>query len=429
MATPNTTKKDSSIKESIVRNTLIFNIIVFIVGFLLYFLYFSPKIDEVTAQKDFLLSEEQKYNTLKWSGFTLPDLKNIPGSNGADSIFSELDDSFYETNLKNTTFATYQEFLDDKQKYLQNINTNDSISKRDAALASVLPEYIQGWSMTGSVMSDFDFVNYMERLIHSFHLVTTSSMGVGNLVPVETSTDAKKNKLSAQVYSIPLELSLQWRKADIVSFLYFLQKVWDVQKVNGEEIVFFRDKILRLVLAGDKWGPTYNIYQNKLANIDSITFSKYIDTTSTPRPEMKKTTLGFLSYITEGREKDETYSVTMTLSFFVRGLPIYKVKDEVDSVIARYKDLQSKMNVIMSKLKTTNVSALSEDQIDKVRNLNTLDSFIKEMNKSIVQLEQSKGKDVDYQELYKVSSKVNLDLDNVEKAYNKINIDSLNLNQ
>ncbi|MDD5769325.1 MAG: hypothetical protein PHE25_00005, partial [Candidatus Gracilibacteria bacterium] len=306
----------------------------------------------------------------------------------------------------NETKKSYLNFLSEKEKVINILKNSYKIKLRGEKISKVLPSYQQGILVDGS-MTDLEFVNYIENLLKSFKLNSHSSVGISELVLVEDKNKNNRDTISSQIFYIPLKLELEGTKSNIVDFLYFLQKVGRIESVQDDNITFYSDNVLNNNLLGNQT----NIYENKIVDIESIEFYDYIDTSSNPATQ--KDALSLMSYIKNGVEKDETYKINISLRFYVKGLPTYKIESYIAETISLY---NKKLKLITSNLKnleSKKSSNTSNEVLTIISSLNSINTYLNDLEPTIKILQNGlKGKN-NYDDLYSKALKVKYDIDNI----------------
>jgi len=307
--------------------------------------------------------------------------------------------------------------LKDKENKINELKKSEKIKSRDEKVSRILPSY-QEWISIDWSMTDLEFVNYIEVLLRSFRLKTESEIWIGELVLVEDKEPSKaKNTdtISSQIFYIPLKLDIEWAKSDIVEFLYFLQNVWRVESVKDNDIVLYRDSVLNKRL-WDSW----NIYENKLVDIESVELKDYIDTSSYIRSSLQeKTPIWFLDFIRNWTEKSQEYKVSISLRFYVKWLPTYKLEDFIYKTIDLYKEkvklVSDNLKMIQSKKQTNTTTEV----LNIISNLKAIETYLLDMEQNIKKLESWIKNKTNLEKLYADATKVRYDIDNVSFVLNE----------
>lgn len=397
------------LKEKLIIHGWVFLILLGVIIF-----YFLPKFSSISFIRDELSAKITEYDTFMKVGPTYDDFNTRIQQEKDESLKKIVSDNkeFYTTHFINKTEPTYAEFLSEKSSYVDDMKKKNLVDIRTKMISQVLPSYTEWLSVDGN-MTDLEFVNYIESLLRTFQLKTTSKVWIDSLVLVEDESKDTKN-IQTQIFYIPLKLDLIWRKADIMEFLYFVQNVGIVNlDEKNNELSFYKDNILySKVIAWQQRTSQYNIYQNKLMDIESLEMGEYPETSTQTRSTSQLTPQWYLDFIRKWTEKTDEYSITVWLRFYVKWLPTYKIELYVEQVVDKYKFLEKKLESSLTQLNNTNANVnLTEKAM-----LNSLTIYMDELEARSKKLEQlKKQKDKNYSLLYKEAFDLNYDLLNIEE--------------
>jgi hypothetical protein len=226
------------------------------------------------------------------------------------------------------------------------------------------------------------------------------------------------SSLETNIYYIPITFELAWKRSDVLDFLYFVWHVWKVY-VKWEELFLdteissdfrdtFRNKILKWEASNSK------IFNNQIIDIETIHFAEYIDPNTSLSDKYKENSLA--RYIkTTTFSEDWDYKAMVTLRFYVKWLPVYKIEQYISGFIRDFNQIQVKINALLSNTNITNTdkqklmdmnnsmwqfeksilpliqkSLSSKDTINEWYNLtNTYYSIIDEYKNTLEQIESS----------------------------------------
>lgn len=383
--------------------------------------YIYPKFSEISLVKQDLITKIDVYEKLKSNWLSYSDFISQTKDESLKKMLSQDGKTFYENNLTNSKNIDYLGFLQEKEDYINEINKSNLVKKRDEKMSKVLPSYTEWFSVEWN-MTDLAFVNYVESLLRTFQLKTSSKIWIDKLVLVQES-DKKNENLSTQLFYIPLKLDLVWRKADIVEFLYFLQNVWSVSNINDNSIVFHKDNLINRTISWQKRTFDYNVYENKLVDVETIEFSKYIDTSSSLRTTNQLSLEWFLNFVRNGFEKNDEYNVIVNLKFYVKWLPTYKIELYVEDVIKKYKDMSKNVKDTLTKSQNRKTLLLNSNIVEIVSTLKTIDLYLTDMEKEIKKIEAWLKKKTDLNNLYKSATTINYELWNLEQYVSSVKLD------
>lgn len=413
------------IKLSTLYNKVIITWFVTFVLLLVFGFYVYPNLSQIWEQKDILRDKISTYEKVEKDWITYNEFRDLATKQELKDIILKAWEDYFVSNLKNEDSKDYLTFIQKKKDYVDEINKSDVIKVRDEKLAKILPSYTE-WFFVEWNMTELDFVNYVELLLRTFSLRTDSKIWMEDLV-LEEKEDNKKNdknnKLSSQIFYIPLSLTLEWRKADIVEFIYFLQKVWVPSSITNENIIFTNNNLVNRTISWQKRAFGYNIYENRIIDISSITLPKYVDTSTLSRSSNQISTEWFLNFIRTGSEKDDSYMVDIDLKFYVKWLPTYKIEEYIQKVITKYETLSSQTQSLLTKAQNRNKVLLNGEILDILATLKSFNKYLADKEQEIKILKNGLAKKVDLNNLYKKASLINYDLLNLEQYIQKINVE------
>ena len=418
--------KDNKIKINTLQNSLVLNWVIFVVIIMIYFLYISWKWDIYSQNKETLTQTIQKYETIEKSWLDYETIKTVlTNEKDAMLVLNKMWKEFYDKNLSNKNSPDYLTFLNKKQLEIDKLKLNPDIIARSQKIEKVLPSYAK-WVVADWNMSDLQFVNYVETLLKSFNLETKSKIWISDVVSVDEESvwsDKKAKKIdntSSQIFYIPLSLELEWKKSDIVDFLYFVQNVWVISSINENKINFYSDNVL--AWKSIKWQywtmGTYNIYENKIVDISDFSASKYIETSSTKRDASQSTTRSFIELIRGTDQSNEAYKVTLWLKFYVKWLPLYTLDNFIQNVLKKYKEVLALSKSTLNNAQAKKAKLLDNNQIDVYSTLKSIDTYLQEHASKSKELEQWIKQKTNLDNLYLKATQFNYDLINIQNVLN-----------
>ncbi len=408
---------------SILKNKLIISIFITIVLCIVLWVYTYPELKSVSNIKNELLGKISEYDTYaqKWitDVTTFDNLVKDPALKKL--LVSEEWKTFFTSQFNNDTSSSYDAFLTEKQKYIDDVKKSWVVDERNNQISKVLPSYTEWYEVEGN-MTDLAFVNYVESLLRTFQLRTTSQIWIENLVPV----DQTETNVSTQIFYIPLKLDLVGRKADIVEFLYFLQNVWlvwSIDEKNNNSLVFYKDNLVNRTIAGQRRTINYNIYENKLVDIESVEFNSYVDNSASPRPSSQLSPEWFLTFVKNGSEKNDEYSVIVDLKFYVKGLPTYKIEVFVESVIKKYREMTAQVETILWQAKNRKTMLLNGNIVEIIPTLKSIETYLTQLQPKVNKLQDGINKKVNLNTVYKEASELNYELWNLDQYIHSIQLE------
>lgn len=411
--------KDKINKEKIndiIRNKLILSWIITFILLLVLILYVIPWFWEVSALTNTLNQEVSKYKNYEKNWLSYAEYLELSKNEQVKKILKE-NKSFYDENLVNKTNDNYLKFLSSKEELLNSQLKDWLIAQRDESMSKILPSY-SDWTSVEWSITDLYFINYIERLLNTFSLSTTSKIWIDWVIPI----DKNIKDIWTQIFYIPLKLDLVWRKADIVRFLYFLQTVWNSTLDDKNWLIIERDSLLNsIVLKWDTKTTKYNILENNMVDIDDITIPEYIDTTSWIRGVWESSVKGFLNYITNWTEKDNKFEVSLLLRFYVRWLPTYKIELDIEKIIKKYNDVSKDIKDILAKLNSPTFKSQTINKRESISIFKWLDKYVKELEQTAKKIESWVKQKQDLTKLYKEAGDLNYSISNLEQYIKSFN--------
>ena len=345
----------------------------------IFFLYPGLKdIQNVKAETSSLYTQIQE-SQAKGIWFEVFSTQAIPiaATPYETQLVKNFDKNTYNEVFTHTGTTSYNEFLENKTQQL----TQQAVQKSPDhdIVAQLLPIY--GWDVEDpATLSDFKFVNYVESILETFSLQYEGLIGIGNLHLVESFSSAKnKNSLETSIFYIPLELQVTGSKGSILDFFHYIENSGKISLLE-ESIIPYSDSTLTLwrlpiVLEWDAYTPGYNIYQNPIVDIASVSMKEYIDSSVYAREDQD-----FIDFIKQTRW-NEVFSFDITLHFYVKGLPQYKIENKITGIIKDYQKIQSEVNAKRKQPQLTEVEKINLEKISDY--LQSLASDIKALQANL----------------------------------------------
>lgn len=425
---------NSTIQKNRLKNRLALNVIIFIVLISLWIFVISPKFTQIWEKKDILTQNIWTYKSYNEKWISLDEYKNITKEVYIQKLL-ESDPDFYNRTLAtkpSNEFNNYEDFLKKKTEEVNEFNKEGVRELRENKLSIALPIY--GTQPIDDIFSeddvetinnnysDLDFVNYVERLLKTFELKTDSPIVVWQIKPID---DDSWENIKDQLFYMPLELSITWRKSDVVEFIYFIEKVWNVSIVD-DDLEFYKDNIIKFTWTRKSEiteNRAWNIYENQLMDIDSIVLGDYIDTSDKVRKESELDVIGFLDTIVSWAERRDEYTIYINLRFYVRWLPTYRVETDAEKVLTNFQALKQNINKYYDALNNTPNLQITWNKKEYMAILKRLKWFIVENETTVQRITGLINAKSDYTWLYNIASSLNNDLSNLKDYIDPISKD------
>lgn len=357
--------KRERIKHEITQG-LLFSTGILVIFIFLLFYYFYPNYLAIEEKKEKLnqLQLENKNLSVKWLGFS--EFKTLFLKNNLDSnlaIHIKNDPSYfqetYSSNLINNWTGSFNDFITNvenrvksKELDLKNTNIKEKINK-------ILPYYKKNSALEWSWLTDFIFINYIEKIMYNFWLEVDWNIGIWTLNlelkdPKKLKIKEKKvnnnNQLEWEIYSFKLPLTLTWNKKSIIDFVYYLENVWNISFTKDGEDVEIKKFIVKKsyideegkIIKNDFYNlPRYfswkkDIFNNLVVDIENIWFPEYLDSSLTPISYDEWKT--FINFI-KNTQANEKYEIQITLKFYIKWLEKYKINKYIKNVYLEYEKI------------------------------------------------------------------------------------------
>lgn len=376
--------------------------------------YVYPKIIEIEKIKDETSDLSISINKLKKEWLTFDEFmslnKKINEKNYINELLKNLDIEFYNKNLVNSWELDYIDFINKKKKDLDNEENKKILIERDLLISSILPYFSENytWDDDKQSLSNLKFVSYIETLLETFNLKYSNSIWIKNINILEDYSST--NSLETNIYSIPVKLSIEWKKTWIINFLHYIENVWKLDDKNNniENIVIYKDDFLSKNNVGiriewDAISNDYNIYKHQIIDIENIKIPWYIDSSN----EYRK--WSFTDFIKETQWND-IIDIDVDLLFYVKWYPQYKLEQLIINILDQYDYLIKKIDV---KLKDINKNK------DYTSKFNKINNYLKSISNDIKLIKvwiNTKKENLD--NVYKNVIKYKYIFDNINKILN-----------
>lgn len=389
-------KRTKRQEQSIILQFWLF-LILFLLLIVMVISNLLPRLLEIEAKKSEAQTKIQTLNDIEKNWVPFREMKKISEKfvewkPYKKTILDNADDEFYKKRFSNTGSWSYEDFLRNLEKEINTPENKEQLKRQTKRIENILPSYVEEVSPESiEALTDFKFVNYVESILQTFNLKHSSTIWVSNLTLVEDfSSDIKKStSLENNIFYIPLSFDLEWRKEDILNFLYYIENVGRIERKWGGYMIFSDPKfkkngnpIMFLWMDYNK-----NLFEHQIVDIESISFENYFD-------ELGYTgnTKDDLVTRVKNTQGSENFELSVNLRFYVKGIPNYKIEETVKEAILEHSRLTKELNKLLAK------KGIS---IDKKINLEKTHSYLKETKKSIQDINKSFVKKEKFDEIYK----------------------------
>ncbi len=407
-------------KKSLLINALVMNWFILIIFLIFIFVYVKPWFSEVSINKETLLSDVSTYENIKKNWVDYQTLKTLVPETDKDlkNIIENMWWDFFKSSLTNNTAWDYLTFLDKKEDYVNDLKKEDFLKNRDNKVSEALPFYTDWEEMEWSI-TELWFLNYVESLLRTFSLKTGSQIWIWNLIPVDDTAKINKEWLSSQIFYTDLQLNIEWKRSDILDFLYFAQNVWNIgieTKDDKQDIVFYKDNVLNKNFS---WVRKNNIYENRIMDIVNISMPDYIDASTNLRTQWQKTVEWFISFIKNSPESSDAYSINVTLRFYLRWLPTYKIQIFVQSVLDEYDRLSKEVKQTLWTAQNKSLAKTNTQLLSVSNSLKSLDTYITNSANKVKEMRMQFVKKQNLDSIYYQASDLKYELDSISTMLEK----------
>lgn len=376
-------------------------------------LFSVPRINAIEEQKEELVEKYEHLKRIQWEWLSYGDLKTESSKAGGQDNYTKIllgkvDKEFYNSHFLNTWGKSYSDFLEDIEAEILTTKNGEEYKQREDIFNKILPYYTSNEGLSGDWLTDFHFVNYVEKLLYTFNLQSEWDIWVGKIERVNKD-EIKESLLEEDIYKIPLNFRITWRKWDTFEFLHFLENVGSII-IEDEKTKVYEDDFIKRIFQWDEAKEGYNIYTRQIVDIESLTFWEYPDSSSIKNEQ------DFIDRMKweQSREKVE---LGILVNFYVAGLPWYKMEWYVTDFLLTYDALLKEILSTQNKYKAQ-VYDLSEGR--QIQAVSTLESLIRSLNsldEDILDIRKELAKRENIEELYDDVVWYNKQLMQIEKKY------------
>lgn len=390
-----------------------------------------PWIKKIDLQKQDLKKIYEEFIQLEKTWLTFEEFKNldiVKDDARFKNILPNLQKDFYDSNYINNTdeFKNFEAFLQDKEKDVSKVKNSNLVESRESVLSAMLPKFTQAYSVNGA-STDLDFVNYIETIFSKFNIEFEWEISLEELLPVGWSDDLKSwtKTISNNLFYIPLELKIIWKKSDIINFLYFISNVniidKDLNSENDLSEAFYDDGLFdRMNLGGISYNTvdleTPNKYITRMMSIESIKISDYFDQSSEKRNVEEDSVLDYISFLnSDDKDKFEEYELELTINMYSRWLGEYTIRNELDSINQTFNVLKAKIAWELNKLN----KKVWEKDIDTISKLTSLNKYLLALEPQ-AKIIWTRQKDEDINKKYVKAKDLEYSINRVLALFNEI---------
>jgi len=349
--------------------------------------YIVPSIKDIEVLKTSTMDVFNDIKRIEKEGVNFDEFNsNITSSNDWKDLYltevlKNIDVNFYNENIKNTTDSTFKAFIEALSKKYSDTSAFD---EKIATISKILPVYTE-WinDLWEDYLTDYKFINYIESIAETFNVSFPNSIGISEVsILEEYSIGMWETSLEKNIFYVPLSLDITWTKESIINFLYFAQNIWNI-KVDWDNIAVtnelekdfsdFKNKVL-------KWQTKttdYNIFNNQMFDIETITLNEYIDSSF----DINNTWSSFISYL-RSTQWNEKYDAKVKLRFYVKWVPMFKIENSIIDFVQNFALVNQE---VLQNLSRQDINPAKRQKLQEMKNsLEQLQlSVIVDMQKSL----------------------------------------------
>ena len=420
--------KNKSTQQAILQS-FIFNAALFaIIGSIgLFYIYPQYLLSEET--KSTFLASSQTYSDLKKNGLSFDEFFAIHKSDwskikwGDTTLLNNILTDFREDDYKahfSHTGADYQTFLDAKIIDAKEKRELQIWSNITTKINEILPEYSSDSSLVEDSLTDFKFVNNVEWLLDKFQLSTKDKIGIWELteVGIEEEKDPKKpvksNPLDGTIYQWKLKLDLIGEKKNIINFLHYIENVWKIS-VKDKNVSILTPNTNNMIVTDDQERiknnfldiPDYfrgveNPYNALVMEIGELSFSDYPDSSDLPTPDWYS-----LVQLIKESQASEKFEINITLLYYVKWLPTFKIDTYIQGVQLRYTQLSKIATSWFAYVSKNRASLNDSNAISAIGSLDNINRYLLGLEKEFANMNKEAKKREDLWALYKTAQDFN----------------------
>lgn len=423
------------------ENAIIINfalyLVLFIVAWIFFVYYIIPNIITIEEKKSETVSIYSKIQDTKKQGVAFgvfkektkkSDIKSLFASDKninidyIDGILKDLKPGFYNEYFKNKWETDYKAFI---KELTESYKEKNNLEEKFSIISKILPSYSENIYEINeeNLLTDLKFINYIESIIYDFNLSYKNPIWIKwvTLLPSYTIW-TWNNSFDKNIFFIPLDLDLEWSKSSIVYFLHFLNNVWKVYLDEDGEIsvlknpeykkdnFFYNFKFKTIWEIKNK--KDYNIFNNQVVDIESISFSENINSSFNPL-DILNNEKSLVKYLKSTWQMEEKFKLNIKLRFYVKWLPKYKIQNFINNFKKDFKELE---NLVKETLKKEDLSSSDKNKLQEINT--SLLSIRKSVNGLNAWWESSKLTD-SYNSAYKYSTFLAEEKEKINNIINK----------
>jgi len=409
--------KQTVTKHAIFQSFL-FNVIILVIfiGIGSYYLY--PKFIQVEEMKESFSELFLQNKKLQQKGISFKEFKNLYKISDwhnelIDNILLDFTEDDYNDNFSNT-WGVYDTFLEAKILNIKEQRIQQEKTDIKTRIQEILPEYTSDSFLSNNSLTDFKFVNNLEKLLDRFQLSTNDKIWIWNLSELwkhqnkKWEKQIKQNPLDATIYKWKLQLNLIWEKINIINFIHYIENVWKIT-VKNKQVSVVTPTVDTVIVDNEGkrkknnflditryFKKGVNPYNGLLMEIENLEFSDYLDSSDLPTPD------GYdLIQLAKDEQWNEKFQIDITLAYYVKGLPTFKIEKFISSVQKRHAELLKISQSWIVYVSKNRSQLKSSDAIVAISSLNNINRYLKGIKEDLNSIKKALAKKENLWVLYK----------------------------
>jgi len=332
------------------------------------------------------------------------------------TVVDNISETLYKEAFTNTWSTNFDQYLLSVEQRVSRVKSSPDHVAKEKALEELIPVYT---TFQQEGLRDYDFINYVERLLYSFNLSSSGEIGIWDIkrleedeTPVQEEENGRVNSLEENIFYIPLEFDVEGQKKDIFDFIHFIENVAGVS-IDEDQMKVYSDSRIKTILEGDTYTPGYNIYQNQLIDISGISFGVYPDSSTFWTQED-------LYELISWSQARERYTSNVELRFYVSGLPGYRMETFIAGVLDEFDALKQSITKDSIKYTTISRNFTLWTQLQALSSLQSLNLLFSSLDVSTKLLRKDLFQKTDIEATYTSALELDQRLQKIKSQYDTI---------
>lgn len=402
--------------------SLIINILCITMFLAIIFYFVIPQLQKIESSKTSLMQASSELKELKKQGIPFNTLRvyvkgdKVESDDYTKTVVDNISETLYKEAFTNTWSTNFDQYLLSVEQRVSRVKSSPDHVAKEKALEELIPVYT---TFQQEGLRDYDFINYVERLLYSFNLSSSGEIGIWDIkrleedeTPVQEEENGRVNSLEENIFYIPLEFDVEGQKKDIFDFIHFIENVAGVS-IDEDQMKVYSDSRIKTILEGDTYTPGYNIYQNQLIDISGISFGVYPDSSTFWTQED-------LYELISWSQARERYTSNVELRFYVSGLPGYRMETFIAGVLDEFDALKQSITKDSIKYTTISRNFTLWTQLQALSSLQSLNLLFSSLDVSTKLLRKDLFQKTDIEATYTSALELDQRLQKIKSQYDTI---------